>query len=473
MFSYLHRGKGFYRSMGRLALPIILQNLVTNSLGLVDTFMVGSLPGDAPMAAVSLANIPIFVILLVIFGLQSGSSVLISQFWGKGDTDSINRVLGIGVYVAGAITAAFALVTVFFPLQFMSLFSDNAELIPIAAGYARIVGFSYLFNSVTQVYIAAHRSMENPKLGLYILSVSMCSNTFLNWVFIFGNLGAPALGVDGAAVATLSSRILEFIVMAVYALHNRRFKLRPALILRPGRSLLGSYLRYATPVVVNETMWGLGTALYPTIMGHMEGSTEILAAYALSGNIEKVCTVAVFAVAGTAAIIVGREIGAGRSNTVYEVGAAMNLVAFAGGLIIGILMILAAHLLFGPLLYPIFILSGAAKESATMMLTVTGAFLALRSFNSTNIVGVLRGGGDVRAATIIDLTPLWLVALPLAALAGLVFRQGILWVYLAIASEQAVKFFLGIWRFRSGSWINDVTCISYRKGTSHSGTEDN
>ena len=463
MLSCLRQKPGFYRDMGRLALPIILQNLVTNSLALVDTFMVGSLPGDAPMAAVTLANIPIFVILLIIFGLQSGASVLISQFWGKGDTDSINRVLGIGIYVAGAITAVFALILLFFPVSFMGLFSDNRELVPIAAGYARIVGFSYFFNSITEVYIAAHRSMEHPKLGLYILSVSMCSNTFLNWVFIFGNLGAPALGVNGAALATLLSRILEFVVMVIYALRSRRFRLKPALMFRPGRVLLRAYLRYATPVVVNETMWGLGTALYPTIMGHMAGSTEILAAYALSGNIEKVCTVAVFAMAGTAAIIIGREIGAGRASTVYQVGAAMNLVAFFGGLIIGVLMILAARLLFGPFVYPLFGLSEGAKEIATLMLTVTGTFLAVRSFNSTNIVGVLRGGGDVRTATIIDLTPLWLVALPLAAAAGLILRLDILWVYLALSAEQVVKFFLGVWRFRSGRWINDVTRISYRK----------
>ena len=140
MLSYMNRGRLFYKDVVTLALPIIAQNLITESLALVDTFMVGSLPGDAPMAAVTLANIPIFVILLLIFGLQSGASVLISQFWGKGDTDSINRVIGIGVYAAGAITLTFALIMFFFPVQFIGLFSNNDEIVAIAAEYGRIVG---------------------------------------------------------------------------------------------------------------------------------------------------------------------------------------------------------------------------------------------------------------------------------------------------------------------------------------------
>ena len=214
MFSYLKRGRGFYRNVVLLGLPILLQNLTTTFLGLIDTFMVGTL-GEAPLAAVLVANTPVFVIQLVIFGLQSGSSVLISQFWGKGDTDSINRVIGLGCYAAGAISALFAAVMFFLPEQLMAVLTDNAELIPLAADYARIVGFSYLFNSITGVYVGAHRSMENPKLGLIVFSISMCANTVLNWVFIFSNLGAPALGVTGAAAATLTSRILEFAIMAV------------------------------------------------------------------------------------------------------------------------------------------------------------------------------------------------------------------------------------------------------------------
>lgn len=453
----MRRDRAFYRDVVTLALPIVAQNLITTSLGLVDTFMVGAL-GEAPLAAVTLANIPVFVIQLVIFGLQSGSSVLIGQYWGKGDTDSINRVIGVGCYVAGAISLLFALAMSGFPTQLMGLLTNDPALVELAASYARIVGPSYILNSITGVYVGAHRSMEHPRLGLIIFSISMCTNTFLNWVLIFGNLGAPQLGVTGAATATFLSRVVEFLVMVVYALANRRFRLRLGLLLRPGTELLWRFLRYSGPVVVNETLWGLGTSLYKVVMGHMEGSTEILAARALAGNIEDICTVVIFAISGTTAIIVGREIGAGRGKeSVYQVGAVMDTLALAAGGIIGLLLAAAAWWVLPWAVYPRFLLSDTASQTATMMLTFTGVFLALRAFNSNNTVGVLRGGGDVRAAMRIDTLPLWCVALPLTVLFGLVLKWGIFWVYVGITMEQVTKFGAGVRRFRSRVWINDIT----------------
>jgi len=261
-------------------------------------------------------------------------------------------------------------------------------------------------------------------------------------------------------VATLSARVLEFVIMFSYALTNHRFRLKPAVLFRPGRALLAKFLHYSGPVVLNETLWGLGTSLYKVIMGHMEGSTEILAARALAGNIEDLCTVAIFAIGNTTAIIVGREIGAGRREHVYEVGATLDTLAFLCGLIIGIPLILGAWFVFPWLVYPFFHLSETAGSITTMMLTFIGVFLALRAFDSVNTVGVLRGGGDVRAATIIDTTPLWFVSLPLAALFGLVFQWGIFWVYVGIMAEQFVKFGIGLYRLRSREWINDVTQFS-------------
>lgn len=459
MFSYLNRGRAFYHNVILLALPILLQNLCTTLLGLVDTFMVGAL-GEAPLAAVQVANTPVFVIQLIIFGLQSGSSVLISQFWGKGDTDTINRVIGLGCYVAGAIAALFAAIMCFFPTQLMGVLTDNEELIPLAAQYARIVGPSYLFNSLTGVYVGAHRSMENPKLGMVVFATSMSANTFLNWVFIFGNLGAPALGVEGAALATLLSRILEFVITLIYALTNRRFQLRPTILIRPGRPLIQKFLHYSGPVVLNETLWGLGTSMHKVVMGHMEGSTEILAARALAGNLEDLCTVAIFAVGGTTAIIIGRELGAGRREQIYEIGATLDTLAMLCGLGIGALLVVGSHTFFPLLIYPLFSLSATASEITTMMLTMIGVCLPLRAFNSVNTVGVLRGGGDVRAASFIDVCPLWLVALPLSALFGLVLQWGIFWVYVGVIMEQITKFLIGVPRFRSRAWINDVTQFS-------------
>lgn len=456
MLSIFRQEKGFYGRLIRLAIPMIIQNVITNSMGLLDTFMVG-LMGEGPLAGVTLANIPVFVINLMMFGIQSGSAVLISQYRGKGDTDTINRIIGIGMYAAGAVTLLFALVMAFLPEQFMSLFGSDQEVIGVAARYARIVGWSYLFDSFVQVYIGAHRAMGSPQRGMYILATSMVCNTMLNWVLIFGKLGVPALGVEGAALATLLARVLAFGIMVVWAVRDRKFRLRPALMLRPGKAAAAKFIRFATPVLCNETLWGLGTSLFPTIMGHMEGSKEILAAYAIAGNITNLCSVGIFAIAGTAAILVGQEIGSGRMDRVYRLGGLLDTLAFLFGLALGLVCLLILHVAVIPLLYPLFRLSETAAGICTMMLTVVFGSMCLRGFNTTSIVGVLRGGGDVRMATLIDLVPLWVFALPLAALTGLVWEMGILWVYLSMMAENILKCVLGIARYRTGRWINDVT----------------
>lgn len=459
MFKLFKREPGFYSRLLRLALPLLLQNLITNSMGLLDTFMVGTL-GEGPLAGVTLANIPIFVIQLLMFGIQSGSTVLISQHWGKGDENTINRVIGIGMYAAGGVTLIFALILTVIPQQFMSLFGNDPEVIAIAARYARIVGWSYFFDSFVQVYIGAHRAMGRPNRGMYILAISIVCNTFLNWALIFGKLGLPRLGVEGAALATLLARVISFTIMVVWAVRDKAFRLRPALMLRPGLPAVRKFLRYATPVVCNETFWGLGSSLFPTIMGHMDGSKEILAAYAIAGNITNLCTVGIFAIAGTAAIVIGQEIGAGHKERAYDLGALLNTLAVLFGIAAGGAFLILLHVLIAPVLYPLFKLSASAGEICTLMLTVTFCMIPLRSFDSTNIVGVLRGGGDVRMATLIDLTPLWVVAIPLAALAGLVFKLGILWVYLAMTSENILKCTFGVLRFRSKKWIHDVTQVA-------------
>ena len=456
MFAYMKQKPGFYKQVVLLALPIVLQNLITSALGMADTFMVGML-GEVPMAAVTLANIPLFALQMFIFGVQSGSSVLVSQYWGKQEMESINRVLGVALWVVMVVSTLFAGVLLVCPVEFLSLFGNEPEVIALAAQYGSIVGFSYVCNAFTMMYVAAYRSMERPQLGLYILVASMATNTFLNWVLIFGKLGAPAMGVRGAATATLIARLLEVTMVILHMMKNRFFRVHLHLLLRPGLDMTRRFLKYGGLVVCNETMWGIGTSVFPTIMGHMAGSTEILAAYTIAGNVEKITMVVAFGLASTASIIIGREVGAGRADRILDVGKSLNTLAVMSGLTLGALLMLFVRLAAPAWVYPLFKLSPGAVSVATMMMTVMALSMPLKDFNTVNIVGVLRGGGDVKAATLIDISPLWGVAIPYAALCGLVLKTTVLWVYLAFPLEQAVKFFIGIHRLRSGRWVRDLT----------------
>ncbi len=448
--------KNFYREVAALATPIILQNLITSTLAMADTFMVGLL-GEAPMAAVTLANIPLFVVQLFIFGAVSGSSVLMGQYWGKKDMDAISRVVGLGCYTAGSVSLLVAMILLLFPTQFLSLFGNDPNLIALAAEYGQLAGFSWVLNSFTMVVIAAWRSVERPEMGLYILVPSMCCNTFLNWVFIFGNLGMPQMGVRGAAMATLVSRVIELGIVLYFTRKKDLFCPKFNLMLHPGWDMAKRYFYCSAPVVLNESLWGLGTSVLPMVMGHMAGSTEILAAYAIVYNVEKLCSVAAFGLASTAAVIIGREVGAGRGDDVHRIGVTLNAMSVAFGIVIGVLLIVFAFTAAPLWVYPLFGLSDTAREIATMMLLVQGFGMWLKDFNTCNIVGVLRGGGDIQMATIIDLIPLWLMSVPFSVVTGLVLGLSINWVYLAFLIEQGGKVVAGIWRLRTGKWVRDLT----------------
>lgn len=453
---YLRQGRGFYRSAIALMLPMILQNLVTNCMALADSFMVGAL-GETELAAVTMANSVFYVLSLIIFGIQSGTGVLVAQYYGKGRLDAINRIMGMGYYVSLGLTALIALLAFFFPMQLMQLVTNNPDLWEPGAEYARIVGFSYVCMAFSGVYIAVQRSMENPGLGAILLTVSGALNILLNYMFIFGKWGAPAMGCAGAAVATLLSRVFEVLVVTGCFFRSKRLPVKPGLMLRPGRIIAGDFIKYSLPVVLNEGMWSLAMSLYSIIMGHMPNSTPILAAYTIAGNIDRMAAVALFAAGNAAAVIIGRDIGCGDTKEIYGKGVALNFVCFVTGIIsMGLLLTIRATLLDG-FIFPLMDISAEAGELAKMMLAFIAVVMPLRSLNLCNIVGVFRGGGDVRFGLICDIGPLYCVCLPAAALCGLVFGLGITAVYVCICLDDFCKVFLCLPRLRSGKWINSVT----------------
>ena len=457
MLSHLRRERGFYRRVWSLALPLILQNLITTSLGFVDTFMVGLL-GQTELSAVTAANSPVFLLQTIVFGLISGLTILVSQYWGKGDTDAINRCMGVTMYAGLLLAGSISIVMFLFPETVMGLVTNNETLVRVGAPYLRIVGIGYIFNAVTSVYVGAQRSTENPVMGLAVFAVSMLLNTFLNYCLIFGHFGAPALGVTGAAIATFLSRVVEFLLTLGYAFASKRIPLRPGLVFKPGREITRSFVRYATPVLCNEALWGLGTTMMTVIMGHMLISEEMLAAYAIMGNIDKFATVACFGLSGAASVIVGKCIGEGKhKDEVYSVGWCLLFLSVAVGLVVSAGLLTLLPTVFIPFVYPLFHLEGLSLEIAVTMCIVYTCYVPLKAFDITNITGVLRAGGDSRMAAIMDVGPLWAVAVPLTALCGLVLDAPIWLICVVLYSESIIKAPWGIWRIRSRRWMNDVT----------------
>lgn len=461
MSLYIRKDKLFYEQVTRLMGPIVLQNVITSTLGMMDTFMVGLL-GEQQMAALTLANIPIFVLQLLFFGVQSGASVLISQYWGKGKLDEIQQVTGVGTAVVSAVSFGVALMLFFIPIQFLTLFGNDPTVVSLAAEYGKIIGFAYFLNGFTMIYIATYRSIGKPELGMMMLGISMVINVFLNWVFIFGNLGAPALGVQGAAIGTLFARSSEILVMAIHVtlLKNKpdKFRLDIRKMMAPSREIVTKFFYCSCPIILNETLWGMGTMVFPTIMGHMDNSVEILAAYTIIGNLEKLVMVASFGLAASSAILVGREIGSGRDQQeVHRTGVTLVLLGVLCGILSALTMWLLGAVILPPVLAPLFKLSVSTTKIAKVMAYCLAGSAVLRTVNCVMVVGVLRGGGDVKKSAMIDIIPLWCVAVPLAILLGGVLKLDVVWVYVAMAMEHVVKVFFGTHRISTTAWIQDLT----------------
>ncbi len=453
----IRREDGFYRRLMKLSMPIVLQNLITFSLGLIDTFMVSQL-GNTEMAAVTAANVPVFLLISIVFGVQSGLGILVSQYWGKQDMRSISRAIGVASFVGAAVAAVLAAVLFFWPVQIMDLLSNNHELSILGAPYLKLIGISYIFNMLSSVYASAQRSAENPSFGMKLFGASTLINTGLNYLLIFGKLGFPMLGIQGAAIATLCARICEFIICTVYALRDKRIRMQWAAFFRPGWDMLRRFLKYASPVVLNEAAWGLGNSMLTVILGYTENSVEMLAANAVMGNLNRLFLVFCFGLGAATAVLVGKAIGEGQSeDEIMDLSRALLRFTIVSGVVLGAIALALVPTVFMPVIFPLFKLYGESAAIATALAVTGFAFISTHAYSITSITGVLRSGGDVFWSAALDLAPQWVICLPLTALCALVLKTGIWPIAIAIQTESMVKIPLCAYRVRSRKWIHDVT----------------
>jgi putative MATE family efflux protein len=442
--------KGFYKSLALLTIPIALQNLIGLGMNLMDTVMLGSL-GEKQISASSLANQPYFIFTLFMFGLCSGACVLTAQYWGKSDTETISKIMALAIKASVLCSIVFSAVVLIFPEFVISLYTSDKDVIRLGAQFLRIIGFSYLISAVSTTYLYVLRSVENVRLPLLINFTSFVVNTILNWILIYGKFGAPAMGIKGSATATLCARILELAMALTYAFaFDKTLKIRLRYILKTDMHLLRDFLRYSAPVVANETMWGIGISMQSVVIGHM-GSQEV-AANSIAGVVQRLGMVVIFGMANAAAVIVGKQIGAGNQQKAKKYARKMLVLSVIMGIVSAAFVLLIKDFMVG-----FYNVDETTKNYARQIIEVYAGIIMFQAFNTVNIVGILRGGGDTRFAMIADITTLWVFALPFGALAGLYFKWPLPLVFFLLTSDEAVKFLIGIWRFRTGNWLRNVT----------------
>ena len=457
MLQCLKREPGFYRYLWGLTGPIALQNLITFTLGLMDTLMVSWL-GNTQMAAVTTANVPVFLLISIVFGVQSGLSILVSQYWGKRDMEHISRAIGVAAMLGTGLTVVLAAVLYLWPVEIMDLLSNNHELSVLGAPYLKLIGISYVFNMLSSLYVSARRSAEDAGFGMKLFAMSTVLNTGLNYLLIFGKLGFPMLGIQGAAIATLCARICEFIICTVYALRDKRICMQWAAFVRPGWDMLRRFLKYASPVVLNEACWGMGNSMLTVILGYTENSVEMLAANAVMGNLGRLFLVFCFGLGAATAVLVGKAIGEGQSEEdIMSLSKALLRFTVVSGTVLAAIALALLPTLFLPVVFPMFKLFGESATIAAALAVTSFASIPLHAYSISSITGVLRSGGDVLWSAALDLAPQWIVCLPLTALCALVLKTGIWPIALAMQTESVAKMPLCIYRVRSRKWIHDVT----------------
>ncbi|AXH51962.1 MATE family efflux transporter [Clostridium perfringens] len=444
------RDKRFYRLLFSIALPIAVQNLITFMVSMVDTLMVGAL-GEIQLSAVSIANNLFFVLTILMFGLAGGSNIMISQYWGKGNVKTIHKILAIMYRVCLLITGIFIFIALFLPKYFMGIFTTDKAVIDFGASYLRIVCIGYLFYSITNCTIMMLRSVKTVSISIIVYTASLVVNSILNWILIFGNLGAPELGIRGAAIATVCARITEFSIVLVFMfIYERKIGLKLEHLLKLDKEILKDYVGLCTPVLCNELLWAIGASMISVIVGRM--GTEVVAANSINGVAHQFVTVFIFGMSNATAVIIGNTIGEGKKEKAKEYAYSIGIFSVVMGCISGLMI-----LLIKPFVVNFYNVSYSTKLIAMEIMTVTSGIIVFQSLASNFMMGVLRGGGDAKFVLINDLIFMWLVAIPGGFFVAFFLELPVALVFLVIKCDEILKSLTSVYRVISGKWVNDVT----------------
>lgn len=440
----------FYKTLFALALPIALQNLIASSLNLIDTIMISQL-GHRQIAAVGLANQVFFLFNLFLFGVNSGAAIFTAQYWGINDRPNIHRVLGISLASGLSIALVFTGLSYAIPETLLRFFTADPDVIALSSDYLKIVAISFIPTMITFAYASVLRSTGQVVLPLKINGLAILINTFLNYLLIFGNWGLPRLEVTGAAVATVIARMVEVSAILITVYRNN---LVPAAswpqLTAISIPFAKNFFRTTIPVIMNESLWAGGVTMYTAVYARM--GTEIIAAINISGTVERIAMVLFFGMAQACAVMVGHKIGVGDNETAFRYAKRFSILGPSVGILIGILLMALI-----PWILSFYQVDKEVLKLTATIITIFALTIPVRIFNLILIVGILRSGGDTRFSLIIDTAGLWVIAVPMVYVSGLVWKFPAHWVYLMTVSEECFKFILGFIRFSFKRWIHNLT----------------
>ncbi|MCI8376779.1 MAG: MATE family efflux transporter [Lachnospiraceae bacterium] len=448
--AFLTHDKNFYRNLLVLTIPVALQNLITFAVTLADNLMTGAL-GDAAISGVYMGTQIQTLLQLFSGGIEGAILILAAQYWGKADSRSIKRIISIGVHFTLLVGTLFTVLCALFPTAILGIFTNEVAVIVEGADYLRIVCFSYLFFCLTQALIAAMRSVEVANIGMTVSAASLITNVSLNYVLIFGKFGFPALGVKGAAIATLVSRIVEAVIMAVYVFRiDHRLRLKLSDFFKTDPLLRRDFIRYGIPIVGGQIIWGVNMMGNSMILGRFDQS--VIAGASIANTMNALAYVTMNGMSAAVSIITGKTVGAGKIEQLKEYARTVQILFLGVGILTGSLVALTKTPFIG-------MYAGVSPETAgyaQQFCTVLSITSVGTCYQAACLAGLVKSGGDVGFVFKMDMFFVLLVVLPSAVISARLGAPAWL-VFACLKCDQILKCVVAYFKIKSYNWIKNLT----------------
>ncbi len=447
---FLSRDKNFYKQFFSMLFFIAGQNLIVFSVNLADNVMLGNF-SESALAGVALANQVQFLLQMVVNGVGEGVVVIASQYWGKRETAPIRHVTGVGLRVALVTGLIFLMAGLLMPGFILGLLSTDQAIVAEGVKYMRIISFSYLIFCMSSVLLATMRSVENVRIGMIVSSSALVINILLNYCLIFGRLGFPRMGVQGAALATLISRLTELGIVMVYATRvDKKLMLRLKTLLSSSVPLIKDYKKHATPVILSGFSWGVAMFLQTAVLGRM-GSASV-AANSIASSLFSVISVVCYGSGNAASVYTGKLVGAGNMEKLRESTRTMQVIFLCIGALSGLAVYACRDLIIS-----IYNVQPATQELARQFITILSITIVGTSYQVACLTGIVRGGGHTKFVFYNDLIFMWGIVLPLSFLGAFVWKLSPVIVFFFLKSDQLMKCVVAAFEVNSYRWIKKLT----------------
>ena len=443
------KDKEFYKSVAKIAIPVALQGLITTGVNVMDTVMVGMV-GETQLSAVSLANQFINIFHIFCMGIGMGASVLVARYYGMNDKPALKKTLSIMFRLCLAMSTLFAVATAVAPKLIMRIYTNDSSIINYGVEYLNYSIVTYFLLGLALTSTIVLRNVGQVRIPLYTSVAAFFVNVGANYIFIFGKFGAPEMGVAGAAVGTLISRIFEFAVICGYLFFKDKeigFRIRH--LFEPVGKLWREYIRMSIPVLVSDGILALGNNSVAMVIGRLGES--FVAANAVTTVTQQLSSVFIQGFSQSGAIVTGRTLGEGEKEKAFRQG-----YAFLGlGIVFGAIAAVIAFVISEPMILA-YDLSEETRDLARQLMLAICVIIFFQATNSIMTKGVLRGGGDTKMLMLADNIFLWIASVPLGILAGFVLHLPAFWIYFFLKVDQVLKAIWCLVRLKSGKWIKKI-----------------